>query len=101
MNEFEPQLKRLFTSAKPLRRARMASDASAPLGFAARVAHRYLSADRNERFAVRWGNLSRWGLGFACGLMLLSLAWNWNLLNAQWSPALAVAEHVSEFVSMP
>ena len=101
MNQLDPRLKRLFAASRPARQARVNADAAAPFGFATRV----VNLRRMEPGAVdeerTWARLARRGFGLACGVMLVSLAWNWRPLTTEWSPALTVAQQVTRVVSLP
>ena len=101
MNELDRQLKRVFAAAKPARLARINAEAPAPIGFAGRVANRWQASAGLEDGTGSWANISRWGLGLACAVLVFSLVLNRNLLSADWSPALNAAEHVAELVSLP
>jgi hypothetical protein len=101
MNEVDRQLKKLFAAAKPARSARIGEDLSMPPGFAARVVGSWKAATTDEDWAAGGLVLCRWGLGVACGVMVVCLVWNRNALQSEWSPAQTVANQVTEFVSVP
>lgn len=99
MKTTDQQLERLFAAAKPAHEHRLAQPATIPFGFATRVGQ--AAFDNSNGAAMAWARLSRWGLGFACGVMVLTLLMNRTALSNDWSPALTVAQEVSELVSLP
>ena len=101
MNERDRQLRRLFAAAKPARCSRIEADAPVPTGFARRVTSRLRPGPAVGDAAASWIGLSRLGLGLACALLVLNLAIHRSLFSHEWSPAIAAAERITEFVSLP
>ena len=101
MNELDRQLQRLFAAAKPARRSWIEANAPVPAGFAGRVTSRLQLRLAGDNEAASWIRLSQWGLGLACALLALNLAIHRDLFRHEWSPAIAAAQQVTEFVSLP
>jgi len=101
MNELDRQLQRLFAAAKPARRSWIEAKAPVSAGFAGRVMSRFQPGLAADNKAANWTSLSQWGLGLACALLVLNLTIHRGLFSQEWSPAIAAAEQVTEFVSLP